>query len=134
LVEDIERVRDAARKAGAERMRQTSRPCDDTELNLGAIELAVVVPTFNEIENIALLVDAIQAALVGHAFEIIVVDDNSWSSGECRLRASRSTGRVQCGVIRIIVDAGPGSAQDAAPPAAPMADATPRELAGPPST
>ena len=97
MVEDIERVRDAARKAGAERMRQTSRPCDDTELNLGAIELAVVVPTFNEIENIALLVDAIQAALVGHAFEIIVVDDNSPDGTADRVREiARHNIRVHC--------------------------------------
>ena len=32
---------------------------------LGNLELAVVVPTFNEIENIVRLIDAVQAALAG---------------------------------------------------------------------
>ena len=41
------------------------------------LELAVVIPTLNEHENISVLVKAIQHALDGHAFEIIVVDDNS---------------------------------------------------------
>ena len=41
------------------------------------LELAVVVPTQSEQENIAALVKAIQQALDGQSFEIIVVDDNS---------------------------------------------------------
>ena len=44
---------------------------------LGNLELAVVVPTFNEIESIVRLIHAVQAALDEHAFEIIVVDDDS---------------------------------------------------------
>lgn len=41
------------------------------------IELAVVVPTFNERENIPELVRRIDAALAGVDYEVIVVDDDS---------------------------------------------------------
>lgn len=40
--------------------------------------LAIIVPTFNEADNVAALVDALDAALAGIAFEIVFVDD--WSS------------------------------------------------------
>ena len=43
----------------------------------GALELAVVVPTFNERENIAALIAALDAALAGHRWEAIFVDDDS---------------------------------------------------------
>ena len=60
---------------------------------LGNLELAVVVPTFNEIENIVRLIDAVQAALDGHAFEIIVVDDDT--ADQVRKIAQRNL-RVRC--------------------------------------
>lgn len=41
------------------------------------LELAVVVPVFNERANVALLVDALAVALAGRAWEVIFVDDNS---------------------------------------------------------
>src|SRR5271167_4549178 len=41
------------------------------------IELAVVVPTFNERENIPVLVPALQKTLLGVQWELIFVDDNS---------------------------------------------------------
>ncbi len=41
------------------------------------LELAVVVPTLNERENIFQLLQAVKEALDGHAYEIIVVDDDS---------------------------------------------------------
>ncbi|HVI99213.1 MAG TPA: glycosyltransferase family 2 protein [Sphingomonas sp.] len=41
------------------------------------IELAIVVPTFNEAANVATLVARLDAALDGRAWEVIVVDDNS---------------------------------------------------------
>lgn len=40
-------------------------------------KLSVIVPTFNERDNIAPLVDKLEVALAGIAFEVIVVDDNS---------------------------------------------------------
>ncbi len=42
-----------------------------------APELAVIVPSYNERDNIALLFDKVTMALAGIPFEFIVVDDNS---------------------------------------------------------
>src|SRR5262249_31788792 len=41
------------------------------------IELAIVVPTFNERENIAPLLDKLVEALQGIEWEVVFVDDNS---------------------------------------------------------
>ncbi len=41
------------------------------------LELAVVVPTYNERDNLALLCENLEQALAGIAWELIVVDDNS---------------------------------------------------------
>ena len=64
---------------------------------LGNLELAVVVPTFNDIESIVRLIHAVQAALDEHAFEIIVVDDDSpdGTADEVRKIAQRNL-RVRC--------------------------------------
>src|SRR5262245_16980898 len=68
-----------------------------TELAEGALELAIVVPTFNEIENIDTLVFAVQAALEGHDYEIIVVDDNSPDGTADRVREiAKNNLRVRC--------------------------------------
>ncbi len=40
-------------------------------------KLSVIVPTFNERDNIAPLVEKLESALAGTAFEVIIVDDNS---------------------------------------------------------
>jgi len=42
-----------------------------------ALQLAVVLPTYNERKNIASMVDRIAAALQGIAWEVVIVDDNS---------------------------------------------------------
>lgn len=39
--------------------------------------ISVIVPTFNEAENISILIERLGTALEGHAYEVIVVDDNS---------------------------------------------------------
>lgn len=41
------------------------------------IEVSIIVPTYNERENIRLLIQKIHKALNAHSHEIIVVDDNS---------------------------------------------------------
>ena len=70
---------------------------DDAELAPDALELAVVVPTFNEIENIDTLVGTVQAALEGHAYEIIVVDDDSPDGTADRVREiGKRDLRVRC--------------------------------------
>ena len=43
----------------------------------GALELAVVIPTFNEAANVPVLVARLAAALEGRQWEAIVVDDDS---------------------------------------------------------
>ena len=40
-------------------------------------QLAVIVPSFNERDNVGLLYDKVTTALAGIPFEFIVVDDNS---------------------------------------------------------
>lgn len=40
-------------------------------------ELAIVVPSFNERENISRLIAAVAAALEGVEWEIVIVDDDS---------------------------------------------------------
>src|SRR4051812_8585125 len=40
-------------------------------------DLSVVVPTFNERDNVTALFRKLEAALQGHAWEVIYVDDNS---------------------------------------------------------
>ncbi|TGK38674.1 glycosyltransferase family 2 protein [Leptospira gomenensis] len=39
--------------------------------------ISIIVPTYNEKENLPILLPRIESSLQGHSFEIIVVDDNS---------------------------------------------------------
>lgn len=61
------------------------------------IELAVVLPTYNERKNIASMVQRLDAALQGIAWEVIIVDDNSpdGTSDEARM-LSLTDPRVRC--------------------------------------
>ncbi|WP_058188342.1 polyprenol monophosphomannose synthase [Terracidiphilus gabretensis] len=62
-----------------------------------AFELAIVVPTLNESENIACLVDRLEVALAGIHYEVIVVDDDSQDQTAAvvrRLALSRENLRV----------------------------------------
>ncbi len=43
----------------------------------GQPELSLIIPTYNEAENLPLLVERLHSALESHAFELIVVDDGS---------------------------------------------------------
>jgi dolichol-phosphate mannosyltransferase len=66
-------------------------------------ELSVVAPTFNERANVARLVEKLDAALAGIAWEVIFVDDNSpdgtaalvkqLAAGDARVRCLRRVGR-----------------------------------------
>jgi dolichol-phosphate mannosyltransferase len=51
--------------------------CDATAMTLVTPDLSIVVPTFNEAENVAPLIARLEDALAGHAWEAIFVDDNS---------------------------------------------------------
>ena len=60
------------------------------------LELAVVVPTFNESRNVPLMVAALDAALSGRRWEVIFVDDNSPDGTADAARAiGRSDPRVR---------------------------------------
>lgn len=61
------------------------------------LELAIVLPTFNERNNVATMVDRLDAALQGVAWEAIFVDDNSpdGTADEAR-RLSLTNPRVRC--------------------------------------
>ena len=72
-------------------------PRDDSEQAQEALELAIIVPTFNEIENIETLVSALKAAMEGHVYEIIVVDDDSTDGTADRVRdIAKRDARVRC--------------------------------------
>jgi dolichol-phosphate mannosyltransferase len=58
-----------------------------------ALELAVVIPTYNEIENVPLVLSAVEQALRGIEWEIVFVDDNSPDKTADRLRALALTNR-----------------------------------------
>lgn len=62
-----------------------------------ALELSVVVPTFNEIENIFELVARVERALSGIGWELIVVDDDSPDGTAEAIRAlARRSPRIRC--------------------------------------
>jgi dolichol-phosphate mannosyltransferase len=50
------------------------------------LELAIVLPTLNERDNLAPLVDRIDAALAGESWEVVVVDDDSTDGTADRAR------------------------------------------------
>lgn len=59
-------------------------------------QLAIVVPTFNESQNVGLLVDLVDQALPGIAWELVFVDDNSPDDTSARVRAlAQSDARVR---------------------------------------
>src|SRR5690606_3312016 len=54
-------------------------------------KLSVVIPLFNEEENVLLLVNRIEAALVGKDFEIILVDDGSTDQTRQEIKKLRNS-------------------------------------------
>jgi dolichol-phosphate mannosyltransferase len=55
------------------------------------MEISVIVPTINEAENLPVLLPAIDAALAGRSYEVIIVDDDSRDNTEsvCRELATK---------------------------------------------
>ncbi len=64
---------------------------------MSATELTVVIPTFNERENVAPMLDALERALAGIAWEVVFVDDNS-PDGTAQLVWQRGSDdpRIRC--------------------------------------
>lgn len=72
-------------------------------------ELAVIIPTFNEVGNVRSLVDKLDAALAGIAWEAVFVDDDSTDGTEKELESiARDDPRVR--IIRRIGRRGLSSA------------------------
>ena len=57
------------------------------------IELAVVIPTYNERENVPIVLAALDRALAGYAWEAIIVDDDSPDGTAEYVRGLASTNR-----------------------------------------
>ena len=64
---------------------------------LSVAELSIVVPTFNERNNVPVLIERLRDLLAGIAWEVVVVDDDSpdGTAEEVR-RISRTDPRVRC--------------------------------------
>jgi len=63
----------------------------------GLPELSVIVPTFNERDNVLALFRRLKAALAEVAFEVVFVDDNSPDGTWQAVRAlARQDSRVRC--------------------------------------
>jgi dolichol-phosphate mannosyltransferase len=63
----------------------------------GSPQLSVIVPTFNERDNVTTLFRRLETALAGTAFEVIFVDDNSPDGTWQVVRAlAREDSRVRC--------------------------------------
>ncbi len=81
--------------------RQVSTEVDDGSAEVMAdgtklereIELAVIVPSFNERENVSAVVSGLKTALTGIQWEVIFVDDNSLDGTADRIREMASTDR-----------------------------------------
>jgi len=65
--------------------------------DMAVAELAVIVPTFNERENVTELVSRLDQCLRGKAWEVIFVDDDSTDGTAARVREiARQDPRVRC--------------------------------------
>jgi dolichol-phosphate mannosyltransferase len=64
---------------------------------VGLPQLSVIIPTFNERDNVVTLFRRLEKALLGIAFEAVFVDDNSPDgTWEILRELSREDGRVRC--------------------------------------
>src|SRR5580704_15233137 len=77
---------------------------------VGLPQLSVVIPTFNERDNVTTLFRRLEKTLAGIPFEAIFVDDNSPDGTWQVLRElSREDGRVRC-IGRILASSAPCAA------------------------
>jgi dolichol-phosphate mannosyltransferase len=79
-------------------MNEAIRPGPGQPSQAGSpLQLSVIVPTFNECDNVVTLVQRLDVALAGIAWEVIFVDDNSpdGTSDVVRMLA-RQDSRVRC--------------------------------------
>jgi len=74
--------------------------------------VSVVIPVFNEAENLSELVDRVQAALTGHDFELVLVDDGS-NDGSAKLIEGLASSRAWLQPILLIRNYGQSTALQA---------------------
>jgi dolichol-phosphate mannosyltransferase len=79
-------------------MNEAIRPSpENPRQTMGLPALSIVVPTFNERDNVAKLYRKLEAALTGITWEVVFVDDNSPDSTWSVVRdLARQDGRVRC--------------------------------------
>jgi dolichol-phosphate mannosyltransferase len=79
-------------------MNEAVRPGPENPPQAAALaQLSVIVPTFNERDNVTTLFRRLEAALAGVAFEVIFVDDNSPDGTWDLVRSlARQDARVRC--------------------------------------
>jgi dolichol-phosphate mannosyltransferase len=64
------------------------------------VELSVVIPVFNEVDNVRPLAEEVSAALTGHAFELLFVDDCSTDGTAQAVLAARDAGVAPIRLLR----------------------------------
>jgi dolichol-phosphate mannosyltransferase len=75
----------------------TVDPRPAPQLPLPAPELSIIIPTFNERDNVPRLVDMLKTALPEVAWELIIVDDNSPDgTSEVAKRIAATDARIRC--------------------------------------
>jgi dolichol-phosphate mannosyltransferase len=78
-------------------MNDVIQPGSETPSQAGLPELSVVVPTFNERDNVTVLYRRLEATLAGIAWEVVFVDDNSPDgTWEVVRGLARKDSRVRC--------------------------------------
>ncbi len=78
-------------------MNDAIQPGPETPSQAGLPELSVVVPTFNERDNVTVLYRRLGATLSGIAWEVVFVDDNSPDgTWEVVRRLAQKDSRVRC--------------------------------------
>ena len=78
-------------------MNEAIKPGPETPSQAGLPELSVVVPTFNERDNVTVLYRRLAATLTGIAWEVVFVDDNSPDgTWEVVRGLARKDSRVRC--------------------------------------
>jgi dolichol-phosphate mannosyltransferase len=78
-------------------MNDAIKPGPEIPSQAGLPELSVVVPTFNERDNVTVLYRRLEATLAGMAWEVIFVDDNSPDGTWEVVRAlAKKDSRVRC--------------------------------------
>jgi dolichol-phosphate mannosyltransferase len=63
---------------------------------MGAVELTVVVPSFNELDNVESLIGRLHAVLNGIEWEVIYVDDDSPGTAARVRELGQADPRVRC--------------------------------------